>query len=106
MFAIASSNVLRVIMPRPSYRTIDSLRATLQEMELTPDPGQDQAAMEDLKRVLLNRIAELELVKKLEAAEPEEAKPSQPSDLIPPTLAAEASAQPDSRDPAPLEKLD
>ena len=40
--------------------TIESLCAILRKVEQTADPDQDSAAVNDLKRILRKRIAELE----------------------------------------------
>src|SRR5260370_2491719 len=40
--------------------TVESLRVILRKVEQTADPGQDAAAVIDLKRILRKRIAELE----------------------------------------------
>lgn len=40
--------------------TIESLRTILRKTEQTSDPDQDAVAVNDLKRILQNRIAELE----------------------------------------------
>ena len=49
--------------------TIESLRVTLQEVEQTMDAAYDSADLVELKRILLDRIAELEL-EQARAAEP------------------------------------
>ena len=41
--------------------TIESLRVTLQEVEQTMDAAYDSADLVELKRILLDRIAELEI---------------------------------------------
>ena len=56
---------------------------TLQKLELSTDPDQDQAALADLKTILLNRIAELEVALTLEP-EADSASTPAPADLIPP----------------------
>jgi hypothetical protein len=48
---------------------------TLQKLEQTVDPGKDDASISELKRVVLNRIAGLELSKTL-VAEDDEAEPA------------------------------
>jgi hypothetical protein len=47
-------------MLRPVVVTLESLHMTLQKVEQTADPSQDAAAIEELKRIFLRRIAELE----------------------------------------------
>jgi len=92
--------------PRPHFNTLESLRATLQKLEQSSDPGQDEASMAELKRVLLNRIADLELSQTLERTAEIVAGPPQPSELVPPSLAAEADPSPTPLDSINLEKLD
>ena len=41
--------------------TIESLRVTLQEVEQTMDPVHDSADIAELKRILRDRIVELEI---------------------------------------------
>jgi hypothetical protein len=69
---------------RPTHETLESLRITLQKMEQITESESDTHDVTELKRLLLNRIAELET---LEALQPEEVHP-QPilSDL--PAIAA------------------
>ena len=45
---------------RPLRDTIESLAAVLRKVEQSADPRQDAAAVNDLKRILRKRIAELE----------------------------------------------
>jgi hypothetical protein len=54
---------------RPSFVALDLLRATLAELEAKP--GQDEASVVELKRVLLNRIADIELSRPLQPAQGE-----------------------------------
>ena len=89
--------------PRPARETLDSLRVTLQKLEQAADPVSDGQDVVELKRILLNRIAELEA---LEALQPEEVVPEPaPSDL--PSIAAVAEEQPtqETADATGLEKL-
>ena len=53
--------------------TIESLRVILQEVEQTMDAAYDSADLLELERILLDRIAELEL-EQARAAEPAEYK--------------------------------
>jgi hypothetical protein len=92
--------------PRPHFNTLESLRTTLQKLEQSSDSDQDEASMAELKRVLLNRIADLELSQALERTAEITAEPPLPSELVPPTLAAEADPSPTPLDSAALEKLD
>jgi hypothetical protein len=49
------------MVSRPVPDTIDILRRTLLEIERDLDPVSDASALETLKRIILNRIAELEI---------------------------------------------
>ena len=78
------------IKGRPAHETLESLRLTLLKVEQTAEPDQDREALADLKRILLQRIAELEAMQALESAValesasgPAEDKPN-PADLVPP----------------------
>jgi hypothetical protein len=46
---------------RPIPDTIESLRVTLQEVEQTMDAVHDSADLAEIKRILCDRIAELEI---------------------------------------------
>jgi len=96
-------------MPRrPTPKTLDSLKVTLQKLEQTDTPAQDPDSMSELKRVLLNRIADLELTKTLVTSdtEPETEDRPEPADLAPlPTLAEETILD-EAVDRSQLEKLD
>lgn len=48
--------------PRPVLDTIELLRRTLMEVERDLDPVSDAAALAALKRIVMNRIAELEFL--------------------------------------------
>ena len=91
-----------------SQELLTSLRVTLQKLEQNPDPAQDPAALADLKTILLNRIAELEVALTLEPAA-ETPKPPAAADLVPPASMSDGSSGKDASDPAtplPAEKLD
>ena len=47
---------------RPLHDTLEALRATLQNLEKGLDPTQDATVVAELKRAVLLRIAELELL--------------------------------------------
>jgi hypothetical protein len=47
---------------RPSPETLESLRATLQQLEQTNDPADE--SFPELKRIILARIADLELARR------------------------------------------
>jgi hypothetical protein len=89
---------------RPPSETVESLRTTLQKLEQENPP--DDESLTELKRILLARIAELELVQALEAAATPSDEAPKPADLVPPPSAAEEnnSSQPTSA--TNLEKLD
>ncbi len=57
--------------PRPTESTIEALRLTIHQIEQTTDPGVDPESVAELKRILLNRIAELEAVPALTGPESE-----------------------------------
>jgi hypothetical protein len=81
------------MITRPSFETIESLRRTLQKLQETSDTVEGVASMADLKRILLNRIAEIEVTMALAPAAAEAAKISDPSALIPPSLAGTDSSK-------------
>jgi len=97
--------------PQTSQELLTSLRVTLQKLELSTDPDQDQAALADLKTILLNRIAELEVALTLEP-EADSANTPAPADLIPPASMSNGNSGKGASDPATplpadkLEKLD
>ncbi|MGA9669003.1 MAG: hypothetical protein WBQ94_07335 [Terracidiphilus sp.] len=98
------------MIPRPLPTTLESLRATLQKLEQTSDPNLDEASFGELKRIILNRIADLELSQTLEqargeAAEPTQPEPPRPDELVPPPSKSEAAASPANGDSTDLEKL-
>ena len=67
---------IAAVVLRPSYEAIDILRRTLIEVERDLDPVADAAALSELKRVVLNRIAELEMARAREAGTPATAVPA------------------------------
>jgi hypothetical protein len=97
-------------MPRrPTQKTLESLHVTLQKLEQTENPVQGEESMSELKRVLLNRIADLELSKTLETGEPEAEEKPEPAELIAPQREAEKASPDQVIDPAnstELSKLD
>jgi hypothetical protein len=52
---------------RPTHETLESLRLTLLKIEQSAEPDQDAEALADLKRILLQRIAELEAIEAIES---------------------------------------
>jgi hypothetical protein len=90
---------------RPTPETLESLQATLRKLEETDSRDEDPKSISELKRVLLNRIADLELAQLLDTTNPSADKPD-PSELVPPpSTLEEAPQEGSSRDPD-LEKLD
>jgi hypothetical protein len=79
---------------RPAYETLESLRLTLLKVEQSADPDQDAEALAELKRILLQRIAELEAIQALELAAAQTADNPSPADPIPP----ESATADDSKD--------
>jgi hypothetical protein len=97
-------------MPRrPTQKTLESLHVTLQKLEQTENSAQDEESISELKRVLLNRIVDLELSKTLETGEPETENKPEPADLIAPQREAEKASPDQVGDPTDttaLAKLD
>jgi hypothetical protein len=91
---------------RPTPKSLELLNVTLQKLEQTGDPGKDGASIADLKRVLVNRIADLELSKTLEPADAEIDEAYQPADLVPPLSITEEGRPEKSIDTIQLNKLD
>jgi hypothetical protein len=56
------------MVPRPASETIAILRRTLEQIEKDLDPLLDVVCFNELKRIVLSRIAELELPKSIETA--------------------------------------
>ena len=54
------------MLPRPTSETVEILRRTLEQMER--DPRFDAESMTELRRIVVNRIAELEANRELEPA--------------------------------------
>jgi len=80
-------------MPRrPTRKTLESLHVTLQKLEQTENPVPNEESISELKRALLNRIADLELAKTLETTEPEVEKAPEPSELVPPHTTEEGAS--------------
>jgi len=59
------------------------LRLTLLKVEQSAEPEQDAEALAELKRILLQRIAELEAIQVLESAAAQTADKPNPADLVP-----------------------
>jgi len=94
-------------MPRrPTQKTLQSLHVTLQKLEQTEDPAQDEESISELKRVLLNRIVDLELSKTLETGESEIEDKPEPADLIVRQAEKEKLSPDPMANSIELEKLD
>ena len=94
-------------MPRrPTPKSHESLHVTLQKLEQTGDPGKDDATIPELKRVVLNRIVDLELSKTLETEDDKIDKAPEPADLVPPPSMTEESPSEEGVDKTQLDKLD
>lgn len=72
---------------RPAQETLESLRLALLKVEQNLEPDQDPEALAELKRILLHRIAELEVVQAIESGDPQAAEKPNPADLVPPASA-------------------
>jgi hypothetical protein len=96
--------------PRSTLRsvpdTIETLRNTLQKLEQNLDPTADAVALADLKRVVLNRIAELEIVKALAPEVAESPKAPDPTALLPPSAETGGDLPAADAQTGQLEKLD
>ncbi len=69
---------------RPNQETPESPRTTLQKLEQTDAPPGDPKTISELKRILLNRIANLELTQILDkSSDPATDKATDPADLVP-----------------------
>ncbi len=80
---------------RTSRDTLRSLRITLQKLEQNFDDDKDASAMVELKRILLNRIAELELVSALASDHPDQMDTPDPAGL-PATSAGGRGGRPEA----------
>lgn len=91
---------------RPTSKTLKSLHITLQRLEQTAAPAETPESMSELKRVVLNRIADLELTQILETTEDTTDKAANPPGLVPPSLAIEEELLQESAESPDLDKLD
>lgn len=92
--------------PRPTPKSLESLRVTLQKLEQTGDPGKDGARISELKRVLLNRIADLEFSKTFESEDYRIEEAPEPAKLIPPPSMTEDGPPEKDIDKTSIDKLD
>jgi hypothetical protein len=81
--------VIAAIKGRPAHETLESLRLTLLKIEQDAEPEQDAEALAELKRILLQRIAELEAIQVLEiqaveSADAQTSEKTNPAELVPP----------------------
>lgn len=91
---------------RPSCDTLRSLRITLQKLEQNSDGDEDASAMVELKRILLNRIAELEVVSALESEHPEELDTPDPAALPALLQMGEANSAKETGDTSDPDRFD
>lgn len=91
---------------RPTPETLESLRATLLKLEQTDDPPEAPKSISELKRILLNRIAELEILQALETSDAATDKPPEPAELVPPPLTIEEDHLDALTEGTNLDKLD
>jgi hypothetical protein len=91
---------------RPTPQSLETLRVTLQKLEQTETPDSGEHSISELKRVVLNRIADLELSKKLETTEHEADSDPESGDLTSLPSIAEKAATEKDLDLAPLERFD
>ena len=95
------------MQPRPTSDTLRSLRITLQKLEQNFDGDEDARAMVEVKRILMNRIAELEVVSALESGNPQKVDNSYDPSALPALLQlGEAAAAKEPGDTSDPEKLD
>ena len=94
-------------MPRrPTAQSLESLHVTLQKLEQSSNPGQEDGSISELKQVVLNRIIDLELSKTLVTEDDDSEEGRETADLAAlPPLAESLPAEDIPRDPL-LEKLD
>ena len=69
--------------PRPVLDTIEILRRTLMEVERDLDPVADASALAGLKRIVMNRIAELEFLQAQQARSAASSIPPLPVTIAP-----------------------
>ncbi len=67
--------------PRPVLDTIELLRRTLMEVERDLDPVTDAPALAALKRIVMNRIAELEFLQAQQSRSAARSIPPLPSTM-------------------------
>ena len=91
---------------RPTPKSLESLHATLQKLEQMEDPDSGEHSMSELKRVVLNRIADLELSKTLETENGESHKNAELVDLDLSRPFTEDTILEEEIEKIPLDKLD
>jgi hypothetical protein len=73
---------------RPTRETVESLRLTLARLEQSTAPAPNSDEFQELKRILLARIADLEAVTAMQAQSPVSTAPDElpatPVDALPP----------------------
>ena len=89
---------------RPPAQTLESLRTALQKLEQTNDPARE--SFPELKRIMLARIADLELAKALKATAAQVDDAHELADLVPPPSAADGNQPNQPINGTNLDKLD
>jgi hypothetical protein len=103
---VIQGNWEHLMTRRPTPKSLESLRVTLQKLEQTEDPDSGEHSISELKRVVLNRIADLELSKKLETADDEADNAPEPAALTSLPSITEEGAPEKELDLAPLDRFD
>ncbi|MGD0097448.1 MAG: hypothetical protein ABSB60_13195 [Terracidiphilus sp.] len=93
---------------RPTREILESLRATLQnlEQEQMDGPAEAPKPIAELKRVVVNRIADLELSQMLETADAPANRATDTADLVPPPSIIEGGHSDGLTEDAKLDKID
>jgi hypothetical protein len=91
---------------RPTDEALESLRVTLNRLEHTANPDQDADSMAAFKRILLNRMADLELAASLAPGDAEISQPPAPDELVMPTSMAKSDPDEEATGKTQLEQLD
>lgn len=73
----------------PRLHTIESLRLTLQKLEHTREAQYSPEAFAELKRIVLNRVAELELAETLQAESPDSVESLPPAESAVPIVSSD-----------------
>ena len=92
-YVIQRTEEIMAIHRRPTPKSLDSLNLTLQKLEQTSGSCEDEASISGLKRIVLNRIADLELTNKLETEVDEIDDAAESADFILLPLMAEEGVE-------------